>query len=131
MGNQRASIIDLDDDENLEENLATSLTEVIKKPAAEKPVVNPDTVEAVAENLGFTHRQQPAKKAPARRNRRKKSPFTEQLGVKVRPGMREIFQDLGELIGEYDHTTFERALLALIKEEGAKDILNKLKKLTK
>ncbi len=127
MGNERASIIDLDDNEDtLDDDLASSLTQVIEKKTT-KAKVNPSKVEAVAKTSGFTNRQQPTKKTRARR---KKSPFTEQLGVKIRPDMREIFQDLGELIGEYDHTTFERALLVLIKEENAEDILRKFEKIT-
>ena len=30
--------------------------------------------------------------------------------------MRELFQDMGEHLAVYDHTAFERALLALIEE---------------
>ncbi|MCP4698494.1 MAG: hypothetical protein GY862_16825 [Gammaproteobacteria bacterium] len=133
MGNTRASILDLDDEEDvaLVDNLAASLTEIIEKPTPAKPSVNPDTVEAVAKTSGFTNRQHTKKRSDAPRRRRKKSPFTEQLGVKTRPGMKEIFQDLGELIGEYDHTTLERALFALMKEtRGAEDILARFEELT-
>ena len=32
--------------------------------------------------------------------------------------MRELFQDMSEYLTVYDHTTFERAILALIEKEG-------------
>lgn len=115
MGEQRASILDFEDDEDF----ARELVEVISKPEPTKPTVNPKDIEAVARKSGFTNRQPPE---PTRR-RRKKSPFTEQLGIKVRPGMKEIFQDLGEIIGGYDHTIFERAILALIKQEKGTEAL--------
>lgn len=118
MGDQRASIIDFDDDEDLASEIADLASKPVKKPS-----INPETVEEAAKKSGFTNRK-PGKdsKQALPRRRRKKSPFTEQLGVKVRPGMREIFQDLGDKIGTYDHTTFERALLALIKEERAGEL---------
>ena len=31
-----------------------------------------------------------------RKNKRKRSPYTEQLGIKVRPLIKDIFQELGE-----------------------------------
>ena len=32
--------------------------------------------------------------------------------------MRELFQEMGARLDVYDHTTFERAVLALIEKEG-------------
>ena len=32
--------------------------------------------------------------------------------------MRELFQEMGAHLDVYDHTTFERAVLALIEKEG-------------
>lgn len=140
MGDQRASIIDIDE----EDYLLDDLVDVVKKPKPEKPKVNAQAVEAVAKSVGFTSRQQPTEKSIEEttteittrgtriRHRRKKSPYTEQLGIKVRPGIREIFQDLGGLLSEYDHTTFERALHALIKQEkGTKELEKEFLELTK
>lgn len=83
------------------------------------------TIEAVAKKSGFISRQ------PKKRHRRRVSPYTDQLGVKVRQGMKELFQAVGERMEVYDHTTFERALLALIEQEGYSDLKKQFTEITK
>lgn len=88
-------------------------------------------VKEVSEKAGFPSRS--AKKPAQRRNRgrRKLSPFQDQIGIKCRTDMKELFQDLGDELGTYDHTTFERAIHALIVESGNKSLLARYEKITK
>lgn len=93
------------------------------QPVEKKSKVKPDQklVEKVAEQSGFPSRD-PSKK---QRRRRKPSPYIDQLNIKCRPGMKEIFQDLGEYLDIRDHTTFEKAIKALIEKEGLGDLIVK------
>lgn len=50
---------------------------------------------------------------------------------KCRPQMRELFQNLSEHLDVYDHTTFERAILALIEKEGTEEHLSMYKDIVK
>lgn len=87
--------------------------------------VNYKDLEKVAADSGFIKRlPQP------RKTRRKRSPYTEQLGIKVRPLIKDIFQALGEKLSVYDHTTFELAILALIEKENDQDLIRKYKDIT-
>ena len=45
--------------------------------------------------------------------------------------MKELFQDIGDYLDLRDHTTFERAILALLEKEGATDLLQKYRNITK
>ena len=121
MGKQRAS---LDFDADTE---TPDVQELAGKSSTNKHAVDPETVQGVAEESGFPSR---GGRAPVHRRRRKKSPYTMQLGLKVRPGMRELFQDMGEHLAVYDHTAFERALLALIEKEGTAEQLEIYKDIT-
>src|SRR5688572_10602927 len=113
MGNQRAGL-DLD---NIDiEELAG------KGRGTHKPSVDPARIQEVAEQSGFISRQ-PQKK----RRQRKKSPYTEQLCVRVRPGMKGLFQDMADLMDTRDHTAFERALLALIEKNGTAELMQQYK----
>lgn len=82
-------------------------------------------LEKVAAESGFV------KRIPQKRqNRRKRSPYTEQLGIKIRPLIKEIFQEIGEKLSIYDHTTFELAILALIEKENDQELIKKYKTVT-
>lgn len=116
MAKKRASL-DLDSSVGIEE---------VIEGYQEKSTPDFATIKEVAEQSGFVSRQ-PQKN----RRRRKKSPFTDQLGIKVRPEMKALFQDIGERLSVYDHTTFECALLALLEKEGIKDLLKQYKEITK
>ena len=84
------------------------------------------TLEKVAEQSGFVSR-----KNKSQRRRRPQSPFKNQLNLKCRDGIKELFQDIGEELGIHDHTTFEQALLALIEKKGLDDLLQGYKEITK
>ena len=69
-------------------------------------VINLDIVEQ-ASNCGKSLKYKNLEKVSAdsgfikslsqtRNNKRKRSPYTEQLGIKVRPLIKDIFQELGE-----------------------------------
>ena len=96
-----------------------------KERAGEKEKADQKVIEKVAEQSGFVSRE------PKRKRRRKISPYTDQLGIKVRPQMKEIFQTIGERMEVYDHTTFENALLALLEKEGMQDLVEEFKTITK
>ena len=113
MGKQRAAL-DFDNDTE-----TVDIEELAGKGRTKKNAADPRIVQQVAEQSGFTSRKGAAKK----RRRRKKSPYTTQLGLKVRPEMRELFQYMSEHLDLYDHTTFERAMLALIEKEGTAEQL--------
>lgn len=78
-----------------------------------------------AEESGFTSRE------PRIRRRKPTSPYKIQLNLKVRNGMKELFQDMGARLYVHDHTIFERALLALIEKEGQGDLLQRYREVIK
>ena len=106
------SELNLDDDQ--EESI--DIREMAGPMRKDKNIKDPEIIKAAAEHLGF-----PSREGARTSRRRKRSPFTQQLGLKCRPQMRDLFQELGEHLGTYDHTTFERAILALIEKEGTED----------
>jgi len=118
MSNEREKI-NTDLGEDLDLGAAIKMTE-------EKPNFSQEERNLVAETsekAGFPSRQ--AKKV---RRKRIKSPYTEQLGFKARPIVKEVFQEFSDSINIYDYTTFEQALIALLEKEGRKDLLLKLEK---
>ena len=117
MGTKRAGL-NLDDD-------LIDLEELTQRQPASKSVDKAKLAQ-VAEQSGFTSREPGSRQ----RRRRKKSPFTDQQAIRVRPGMKDLFQDLGEHLDIMDHTTFERAILALIEKEGTEEHARKFKELT-
>ena len=114
MGNKRPPLIFDDATET------ANVRELAGKGRSKKPDVDPKTVQEIAALSGFLSR---GGRAQVPRRRRKKTPYTTQLGLKVRPEMRVLFQDMGEHLAVYDHTVFERALLALIEKEGTTEQL--------
>lgn len=109
MGKERAHL-------NFNDDLDLSDFQPAKRAIKDKP--DQKLIEKVAEQSGFPSRD-PGKK---QRRRRKPSPYIDQLNVRCRSGMKDIFQELGERLDVRDHTTFERALLALIEKEGLPDL---------
>ena len=79
-------------------------------------------IERTAEESGFVKR---LPKNP--KKRRKKSPYVEQIGIKIRPLMKNIFQEIGEKLSIYDHTTFELAILALLEKENDQELMKQYK----
>ncbi|GEM_PF-3164097 len=112
MNNKRASF-------NLDEAIDIGLVEKVSR---NSELVNYKDLEKVASESGFVKRL-PQK----RKNRRKRSPYTEQLGIKIRPLIKEIFQEIGEKLSIYDHTTFELAIFALIEKENDQELIKKYK----
>lgn len=115
MNNKRASF-------NLDEEIDISLVETVSR---NSEIINYKDLEKVASASGFVKRL-PQK----RKNRRKRSPYTEQLGIKIRPLIKEIFQEIGEKLSIYDHTTFELAIFALIEKENDQELIKKYKTAT-
>jgi len=115
MNNKRASF-------NLDETIDIALVENVSR---NSELVNYKDLEKVASESGFVKRL-PKK----RKNRRKRSPYTEQLGIKIRPLIKEIFQEIGEKLSIYDHTTFELAIFALIEKENDQELIKKYKTAT-
>ena len=112
MGNQRA-LLDFNNDTK-----TIDITELAGKSGIKKNAVDSASVQQVAEESGF-----PSREGITKTRRRWKSPFTMKLGMKCRPEIRDLFQNMSEYLDVYDHTTFEHALLALIKNEGTKEHL--------
>lgn len=117
MGKKRAGLSLHDDMIDLEE-----LTERLPPSKPEEK----EKLAQVAEKSGFTSRESSGRQ----RRRRRKSPFTDQQAIRIRPGMKDLFQDLGEYLDVMDHTTFERAILALIEKEGNEEHSRRFKELT-
>lgn len=117
MGNKRAELDFNDDTETVH------IEELAGKGRINKNTVDPSSVQQVATKSGFPSREGVIRT----RRRRKKSPFTMQIGLKCRPEMRDLFQAMSEHLDLYDHTTFERALLALIEKEGRPEHLETYK----
>lgn len=110
MDNKRASF-------NFDEVIDIGLVENVSK---NNKFIDHKALEKVASESGFVKRL-PQK----RKNRRKRSPYTEQLGIKIRPLIKEVFQEIGEKLSIYDHTTFELAILALIEKENDQELIKK------
>ena len=114
MGNKRPPLIFDDDTETVD------VQELAGRGRSKKTDVDPKTVQEIAALSGFPSR---GGRAQVHRRRRRKTPYTTQLGLKVRPEMRDLFHDMGEHLAVYDHTVFERGLLALIEKEGTAEQL--------
>lgn len=98
-----------------------------------KPKVTPEQIKEVANKSGFFSRQPPLQKVDhdiANRRRRKISPYNAQLGIKVRPEIKEIFQNISDTLGIHDCSTFELAILALLEKGNYSQLLDKYKQIT-
>ena len=67
--------------------------------------------------VGFVSRES----KPARRRRR--SPYTVNLGTRCREGMKPLIQEIGERMNVGDAPVIEKAILALIEKEGFNDLM--------
>lgn len=76
-----------------------------------------EALEKEGEKFGFVSRQ--SKRRPAK----KRSPYIVQNNLKMRVGMKEIFQEISLRLETYDQETLELALLSLIEKEGLDDLL--------
>ena len=84
------------------------------------------TIEKVAEQSGFVSR-----KNKIQRRRKPQKKIKNQLNLKCRDGIKELFQDIGAQLDVHDHTTFEQALLALIEKNSLNDLLQRYKEITR
>ena len=105
--------LNLDDTIDLEE-----LTQ--KRPL---PKLDKAEIKEIATQTGFISRQP--------RKKRSRTKYTAQLNIKVREGIKPLFQEIGAHLETFDNETFELALLALIEKEGTKEYLALFKELTK
>lgn len=108
---------------NLDDNLDISGFQPVSK--VKKSDIDTKAMEELAEHSGFVSR-----KHKSQRRKKPQSPFKNQLNLKCRDNMRELFQDIGERLGVHDHTTFEQALLALVEKNGYDDLLKRYKDIT-
>lgn len=115
---QQRTSLGLDDEEQIDlEELAGG---------TQRPALSPEKQKAIlkaGEQTGFVSRQ-PTK-------RRKVSPYTAQFGGRCREGMKPLFQEVSERLGQYDNQTLEAAILALIEKEGFDDLKEKYAELCK
>ncbi len=111
MGKERAHL-------NLDDDLDVSEFQPLRKTNRDHTDIK--TLEKVAEQSGFVSR-----KHKSQRRKKPQSPYKNQLNLKCRDNMKELFQDLGERLGVHDHTTFEQALLSLIEKHGYEDLLQR------
>jgi hypothetical protein len=117
MGRERAGL-------NLDEDLDLTVFAPKTRPRPESEIEN-RAIKQAAEQSGFTSRE------PRMRRRKPMSPYKIQLNLKVRDGIKELFQDVGERLRIHDKTVFERALLALIEKEGQGDLLQRYREIVK
>ena len=117
MGRERAGL-------NLNEDLDLSgfAPKIRPRPKSEE---ENHAIKQAAEQSGFTSRE------PKMRRRKPSSPYKIQLNLKVRDGIKELFQDVGERLHVHDKTAFERALLALIEKEQQSDLLQRYRDIVK
>lgn len=98
------------------------LEELTQKPLKSKQMGKAQ-LEEIAKQTGFISRLP--------RKKRSRTKYTSQLNIKVREGVKPLFQEIGEHLETFDNETFERAMLALIEKEGTKEQLTRFKDLTK
>lgn len=121
MGKERAHL-SLEDDDFLD----VSGFQPVRKVSHSNVDIDIKTIEKVAEKSGFVSR-----KHKSQRRKKPQSPYRNQLNLKCRDDMKELFQDAGERLGVHDHTTFEQALLSLLEKHGYDDLLQRYKDITK
>ena len=126
MVKQRASLdLDLDDD----------ILSIASQPSV-KPKINSEKIKEIANQSGFFSRQPQLNNITntadniISRRRRKISPYNAQLGIKVRPEIKEIFQNISDTLGIHDCSTFELAILALLEKGNYSQLLDKYKQIT-
>jgi hypothetical protein len=87
------------------------------------PKLGKAEIKEIATQTGFISRQP--------RKKRSRTKYTAQLNIKVREGIKPLFQEIGAHLETFDNETFELALLALIEKEGTKEYLALFKEFTK
>lgn len=121
MSKQRARLAldDLDNNDSSQVDISSLLNNTQNLPRS----FDNNLVEKVAEKSGFVSRQ-------PRKRRRLESPYQYQCNLKTREGIKEIFQEIGMRKQIFDHSTFEKAVLALLEKEGMDDLISQFKRIT-
>lgn len=118
MGKERAHV-DLDDDD-------IDLESVLGKRNDAKPTSkDAKRIADAANNSGFVSRE------PKRMGRPRTSPYKAQFGGRCRPGMKKLFQQIGEKLDYTDNVTLELAIQALIEKHELNDLKEEFEELTK
>ena len=78
--------------------------------------VSKSEIASVSENAGFTSREVTTQRP--RRRRGKKSPFTAQMSIRVRPEIKALFQDMAERLDLADNSAFEMAVSVWVSAHG-------------
>lgn len=94
-----------------------SLAKTKRPPSDER-----EAITRAAEESGFHSRQ--VKKT---RRRGKRSVYTQQKNIKMRPGMPELFIEIAEELGIKDYEILEMAIEALLEKQKMKDQLEQFK----
>ena len=112
MANKERGSLGLDNTIDLDElTTAFSTTKQIDKAKLDK----------IAEETGFTSRLP--------RKKRSRTKYTAQINIKIKEGIKPLFQEIGEQLETFDNETFELAMLALIEKNGTKEQLKRLKEI--
>lgn len=80
--------------------------------------VSADAVKAVSEQSGFGSRE-PKAAASTTPARRRRSPYTAQIGARVRPETKERFQEIAARLDISDAQALDDALILWLEEKGA------------
>lgn len=115
---ERGSISDSLKDEQDDINLDDFTNNTVNK------TVDKDAIRAAAEKHGFgggkTAPKEEVSAEKRSRRRRAASPYTVQVGARARPEIKEIFQEVNDLLGIYDNASFEQAVLAFCEKNSEK-----------
>lgn len=112
--------ISIDEEDDLDISLLAQ-TKKNKSPKADK-----EKLEEVAQVSGFTSREV----KPVRR-RARRSVFTQQKNIKMRPGMPDLFIDASLALDMKDYELLEHALELVLQKHKLTDELQRLKELKK
>lgn len=92
------------------------LSEFLPDMDEQPPKVSADAVKAVSEKSGFASRE--PKAAAPKASRRRKSPYTAQIGARVRPERKDQFQDIAARLDMTDAQALDEALALWIEQQG-------------
>ena len=116
-------MLDLDDDQ-------IDILDIANKNIV-KTQANLNDIKQVASQSGFVSRQVIEDTSLLSSKRRKRSsPYASQLGIRIRPDMKALFQDISDHLQLNDCTTFEHAILALCQKEGLDGFIKRYKNIT-
>lgn len=109
MARERKKIVVEDDSEIMD------LSEFVPDMDAPAPRQSAEDVKAVSEKSGFTSREP---KTTTRRSRRQRSPYTAQLGARVKPEVKERFQDMAVSLNITDAEALDQAIALWLAQQG-------------